>query len=272
MKIRKGIDISNWTGAPSVDQFRAIKELGFGWCIPGCQVESITRQQIKNLDTAGFEIPAVYQIFYFDTNDQWRMSVAASLMYPVYADFETPRPRDWDKLRLQEHMQSLIDKSYVEGVYARRSWWVENLGSGTEFAKDKKLWEAWYFNNQPELAWPGIRNPEIVQDFFTPYAGWSKPTIWQYFNKGYTDVNVDLNLWFADSSPVVEDKTIPAAEYAKLMEELADFRAFKQVIKEWANDRIGFVSVKDDDEGALTIEVRTNRNDPSPIKFKVPNP
>jgi GH25 family lysozyme M1 (1,4-beta-N-acetylmuramidase) len=244
--IRRGIDISNFSGAVTVEQFKELKALGFQWVIPGTQIGldgmGYTQTQIDNALAAGLDVPGVYELLYWGDRDYARIEHAKSFGRPVWIDCEAEVPPGW----LPEHVVSRIAVAVNQlgaqcaGIYTGRWWWVPQTRNSVAFS-DLPLWHAEYG----------------VEPFakFTAYGGWTRPTIWQYADKGPTAVNADLNAWdFVAPAPV--DRLTPDIE-----EELADLRALSYVLGAVSRGELRFVPVRES-AFSLTVEARYERDQP----------
>lgn len=186
MSYDRGLDVSNYAGAVTVQQFVDAKALGCDFVIVGAQVgvdgKSYTIEQIGNALAAGLEVPAVYELLYWDDRDPQRMQHAMSFGLPVWIDCEFgPNPGALPEAtvgRIQAAVAFLGDQ--VAGIYTGRWWWQPNTRNSEAF-KHLPLWHAEY-------------GPRETFSAFDPYGGWRRPAIWQYDDKGVPGLNADLNL------------------------------------------------------------------------------
>lgn len=214
--VRKlGFDCSNWSGLPTPEQARCIKDAGYEFAIVGCQRWEPARTQIQVFQQAGLRVEA-YQYLYFSgppSGNRERLDLALVLMWThglgrLWLDCEdsvvgqTPA-------QIVNQLRGMI--TYVQeqapeielGIYTGRWWWEPQAGGSTGFS-GLPLWHAEYNNNAPEA------NPAAAPSFdaFVPYGGWTRPAIWQFQGtNSLCEFSVDLNVMeveMPDEAPITE--------------------------------------------------------------------
>lgn len=184
--IRYGIDLSNYSGVPSHQDLVYLREHGIEWAILGTQVDSFgnnyTIQQAEACGAALIHVIGVYEVVYFDEDDDWRFHHAKSFGLPVWVDCEVD-VGGLSPSQVVQHLQyvvSLLGNQYA-GIYTGRWWWEPFTGNSTAFAYSP-LWIA---------DW----RQSFSFDSFVPMGGWTRPVLWQYANHGLNSINCDLNAW-----------------------------------------------------------------------------
>lgn len=194
--IRRGVDTDNYDGDVSVRRFESLKEKGFDFVIVGAQVgtdgKNYTQLQIDNARAAGLEVPAVYELLYWDDRDITRMNRAKAHGLPVWIDceYETSGASPaWVVGRIQAAVSFL--GSQCAGIYTGSWWWKPATGDSREFAH-LPLWHAAYPYGRGRLPPTGYV-PSF--DDFAPYGGWTRPTVWQYADVAEGEPSFDMNAW-----------------------------------------------------------------------------
>jgi len=151
------IDISNWTGLPTADQFKAWKDAGIELVIvqaiappPGFPAE-VDRQQAQGVLDAGMKLSAY--TFHWTGTTIARDNAArfAGYGFPVerwWGDFEdvspaTPAQRETEIAELLAYLDTLSGKRPA-GAYTG-AWWTKNyLAADSQVFAGRALWLAQY--------------------------------------------------------------------------------------------------------------------------------
>ncbi len=174
----KAIDISNYSGVPTVEQFQQVKALGYDLVICGTQKPDITLKQLTNAAGAGLRL-CLYEWASFPLVLTAGTIIAATRpIERMFLDCEedtilTPE-------QVVADLSSLVPATM--GIYTRKDWW-ERFTGNSDCCKDLPLWYAHY---------DGIEN----FDDFVPFGGWAKPFMKQYAeNQTVAGILCDLNLF-----------------------------------------------------------------------------
>lgn len=181
----KAIDISNYSGIPTVEQFQQVKALGYDLVICGTQMIQITEQQWANAIEAGLEVD-FYHFLYFDGLDVQRLQYAHQWPKPrmmwVDCEYQTTDAMPVNVINNVLQMLHVLDVPL--GIYTAAWWWIPQMGDAT-FFKDLPLWDADY---------DGIEN----FDDFVHFGGWEKPYMKQYAGDQHVaGILCDLNVYLA---------------------------------------------------------------------------
>lgn len=201
--IRRGVDTDNYDGDVSVRRFESLKEKGFDFVIVGAQVgtdgKNYTRLQIDNARAADLEVPAVYELLYWDDRDITRMNRAKAHGLPVWIDCEYDiglAPPEWIVGRIQAAVSFLGEQ--CAGIYTGSWWWKPSTNNSAAFAH-LPLWHAAYPYGVGQLP-PAGYTPDF--NTFAPYGGWTRPTVWQYADVAPDELSFDSNAWEVSGVPV----------------------------------------------------------------------
>lgn len=179
----RAIDISNWSGAVTREQFDAILALGYDLCIVGTQDRDIAQRQMVRAVVAGFELDAYVWL-------SWGKPIIPQIERALVTISGYPVGRLWLDVEEESHGVHMIKTirravdacaGHPVGIYTSRYKWQAITGDTNAFAH-LPLWDAWYGH-------------EDIEDF-VPYGGWSRCEVRQH--QGTTNlegVSVDLNVY-----------------------------------------------------------------------------
>ena len=208
MRLRTVTDVSNYQGALSVEQFRALKAAGVEVIVCGTDgsgaFPNVYAQQIAAAVEAGLEVEA-YVFIYFATdiaartNQKLDLIQASGHVSRVWLDCEdVDAPLDTGAVvsSIATARDAVHARGFECGIYTGRWWWVPRTGDNDGFW-NLKLWAAQY-DQQPYLN-------------VDPFGGWESVYRKQYTDKGSLagisplDLNVELTP--APPPPTMEQVT-----------------------------------------------------------------
>lgn len=184
-----GIDISHFSGAISVNQFREALVQGVQFIIIGLQDAKLAVRNYHRAKEAGIPRVDVYDVAPLWTPEQLPWIERDSC---YWIDIE--RPSDlWRLAELKNGANEWIHAGYRVGIYTGKGYWDQYLPGNEEFSS-LPLWDAHYVGF--DRAQAILANATGQTYDFEPYGGWQQASIWQFYgsNRLIAGIHSDLNL------------------------------------------------------------------------------
>jgi hypothetical protein len=188
-----GVDVSNFSNGPlDLEQARLIRDSNRR-LIVGCQDVAVASQQVEFAMKADLDVQ-LYIYFYTGVPIMREIQKALEVIRRtglerpmVWMDFEDTSTDDTlsrDVGWIERTMFRCGQEFGVGriGIYTSRGWWERYTGNNTEYSIFP-LWDA-NWDNQADLT------------AFTPYGGWTAPTMKQYAgDRDLWGMKVDFNVY-----------------------------------------------------------------------------
>lgn len=217
----RAADVSNWSGAITLEQAQCLHRAGIERLICGTQAPATTRAQIAAATAAGLQVEAYvilrWPVAAADVSIAAQVRAARAVIagLPVgrlwidceqYLSIPQPPPAETVAM-IREAIAGCA--GIACGIYTARAWWQRSTGDAKEFARaGLPLWDARYIRHDGDAIPP-----------FVPYGGWTSALITQWHDTTeLCGVSLDLD------EVVEEDAGLSTLEYDELQAALKQLR------------------------------------------------